>query len=116
ENRWEDGQFDQSTLTYDEMEQVKLAFVRVWRTLHHERLKYPSTTTGRMAIPGESLEERDSTKNENIPKKSEKLESAEITQPEPEVDTDMCHLNAMPIDGIEIKEKDQKHHRGESCS
>ncbi len=116
ENRWEDGQFDQSTLTYDEMEQVKLAFVRVWRTLHHERLKYPSTTTGRMAIPGESLEERDSTKSENIPKKSEPVETTEPEPPEPEVDTDMCHLNAMPIDGIEIKDTDPKHHRGESCS
>jgi len=117
ENRWDDGQFDQSTLTNDELEQVKLAFVRVWRTLHHERLKYPSTTTGRMAIPGESLEERDSTKSENIPKKSEKLESAETIQsPEPEDDTDMCHLNAMPIDGVEINDTDHKQHRGESCS
>lgn len=114
ENRWEDGQFDQSTLTIDELEQVKLAFVRVWRTLHHERLKYPSTTTGRMAIPGESLEERDSTKSENIPKK---VEAAELTKSEQESDSDMCHLNAMPIDGIEILEDtDHKHQRGESCS
>ncbi len=53
ENRWQDGQFTQSTLSYDELEKVKIAFARVWRTLHHERLKYPSTTTGRMPVPPE---------------------------------------------------------------
>jgi putative nucleotidyltransferase with HDIG domain len=46
--RWDDGQFADADLTAKELEQVKQAFVRVWRTLHHERLKYPSTTTGRM--------------------------------------------------------------------
>lgn len=51
ENRWQDGQFSESSLTYDELHRVKLAFVRVWRTLHHDRLKYPSTTTGRMPVP-----------------------------------------------------------------
>jgi putative nucleotidyltransferase with HDIG domain len=51
ENRWQDGQFSESSLTYDELHRVKLAFVRVWRTLHHDRLKYPSTTTGKMAVP-----------------------------------------------------------------
>ncbi len=50
ENRWADGQFTESSLTYDELHRVKLAFVRVWRTLHHDRLKYPSTTTGRMPV------------------------------------------------------------------
>ncbi len=50
ENRWGDGQFTESSLTYDELQRVKLAFVRVWRTLHHDRLKYPSTTTGRMPV------------------------------------------------------------------
>ncbi len=53
QNRWEDGQFNESTLTYQELIKVRQAFVRVWRTLHHERLKYPSTTTGRMAIAPE---------------------------------------------------------------
>jgi putative nucleotidyltransferase with HDIG domain len=48
--RWEDGQFDESGLTADELQKVKRGFVRVWRTLHHDRLKYPSTTTGKMAI------------------------------------------------------------------
>jgi len=113
ENRWEDGQFDQSTLTYDELEQVKLAFVRVWRTLHHERLKYPSTTTGRMAIPGESLEERDSTKSENIPKPENLPGLAQEQEQEPE---DTCHLNAMPIDGVDLSEPEPRQHRGESCS
>lgn len=46
--RWDDGQFADSDLSPKELDQVKQAFVRVWRTLHHERLKYPSTTTGRM--------------------------------------------------------------------
>jgi cyclic-di-AMP phosphodiesterase PgpH len=49
--RWDDGQFSESNLTAAELEKVKQAFVRVWRTLHHERLKYPSTTTGRMPVP-----------------------------------------------------------------
>ncbi|HEY9754475.1 MAG TPA: HDIG domain-containing metalloprotein [Oculatellaceae cyanobacterium] len=51
QNRWDDGQFNEAGLTYGELEKVKKAFVHVWRTLHHERLKYPSTTTGRMAVP-----------------------------------------------------------------
>src|SRR5207248_400125 len=49
--RWDDGQFNHSGLTAAELEKVKQSFVRVWRTLHHERLKYPSTTTGRMPVP-----------------------------------------------------------------
>lgn len=49
--RWDDGQFTESTLTHDELDKVRKAFVRVWRTLHHDRLKYPSTTTGRMPVP-----------------------------------------------------------------
>jgi len=53
QNRWEDGQFNESSLTYQELTKVRQAFVRVWRTLHHERLKYPSTTTGRMPIAPE---------------------------------------------------------------
>jgi putative nucleotidyltransferase with HDIG domain len=52
--RWDDGQFSESGLTLEELERVKKAFVRVWRTLHHERLKYPSTTTGKMPIPPET--------------------------------------------------------------
>jgi putative nucleotidyltransferase with HDIG domain len=48
--RWDDGQFEESELTSEELEKVKNAFVRVWRTLHHERLKYPATTTGRMPV------------------------------------------------------------------
>ncbi|HEY9871526.1 MAG TPA: HDIG domain-containing metalloprotein [Candidatus Obscuribacterales bacterium] len=51
--RWDDGQFTEAGLTAGELERVKKAFVRVWRTLHHERLKYPSTTTGRMPVPPE---------------------------------------------------------------
>ncbi len=55
ENRWQDGQLNQSTLTYKELQEVKSAFVKVWRDLHHERLKYPTTTTGRMAVPPQSV-------------------------------------------------------------
>jgi hypothetical protein len=55
QNRWDDGQFNESGLTYAELEGIKKAFVHVWRTLHHERLKYPSTTTGRMAVPPEAV-------------------------------------------------------------
>ncbi len=51
QNRWDDGQFKDSTLTYDELVKVKGGFCRVWRTLHHERLKYPATTTGKMPVP-----------------------------------------------------------------
>lgn len=52
--RWDDGQFTEAGINESEMEKVKNAFVRVWRTLHHERLKYPSTTTGRMPVPPKS--------------------------------------------------------------
>jgi len=55
ENRWQDGQFTESGLTYANLMKIKEAFLRVWRTLHHERLKYPSTTTGRMPMPPESI-------------------------------------------------------------
>lgn len=55
QNRWDDGQFSEAGLTYSELESIKRAFVHVWRTLHHERLKYPSTTTGRMAVPPEAV-------------------------------------------------------------
>ncbi|HMO22983.1 MAG TPA: hypothetical protein PKC98_18625, partial [Candidatus Melainabacteria bacterium] len=47
-------QFSDANLSYDELQRVKLAFVRVWRTLHHERLKYPSTDTGKMDVDEES--------------------------------------------------------------
>lgn len=49
--RSEDGQFTESGITEGELGRIKTAFVRVWRTLHHERLKYPATTTGKMAVP-----------------------------------------------------------------
>jgi putative nucleotidyltransferase with HDIG domain len=55
QNRWDDGQFCESGLTSVELQRVKKAFVRVWRTLHHDRLKYPSTTTGRMPMPPSNL-------------------------------------------------------------
>jgi putative nucleotidyltransferase with HDIG domain len=55
QNRWDDGQFNEAGLTYAELEKIKKAFVHVWRTLHHERLKYPSTTTGRMAVPPDAV-------------------------------------------------------------
>ena len=55
QNRWDDGQFLDSTLTYDEMIKIKSGFARVWRTLHHERLKYPATTTGKMPVPPTSV-------------------------------------------------------------
>jgi membrane-associated HD superfamily phosphohydrolase len=55
QNRWDDGQFNEAGLSYPELEIIKGAFVHVWRTLHHERLKYPSTTTGRMAVPPEAV-------------------------------------------------------------
>jgi putative nucleotidyltransferase with HDIG domain len=55
ENRYQDGQLSQSSLNYDELQLVKAAFTRVWRTLHHERLKYPTTTTGKMAVPPEAV-------------------------------------------------------------
>lgn len=54
--RWDDGQFTESTLTEPELNKVRDAFARVWRTLHHERLKYPSTTTGRMPVPPQYAE------------------------------------------------------------
>ncbi len=65
QNRWDDGQLADSNLTYEEMQKVRAGFCRVWRTLHHERLKYPATTTGKMPIapdvvPAESESEAES--------------------------------------------------------
>lgn len=54
QNRWDDGQFTDSGLTFDELQKVRAGFCRVWKTLHHERLKYPATTTGKMPIAPES--------------------------------------------------------------
>jgi cyclic-di-AMP phosphodiesterase PgpH len=54
QNRWDDGQFTDAGLSYEELHKVKNGFCRVWRTLHHERLKYPATQTGKMPIPPDS--------------------------------------------------------------
>jgi putative nucleotidyltransferase with HDIG domain len=54
--RWDDGQFSESTLTEAELKRVQEGFARVWRTLHHERLKYPTTSTGRMPVPPTYIE------------------------------------------------------------
>ena len=48
--RWDDGQFSECGLSTDELDRVRKGFVRVWRTLHHDRLKYPATTTGKMPV------------------------------------------------------------------
>ncbi len=91
QNRWEDGQFNESSLTYQELIKVRQAFVRVWRTLHHERLKYPSTTTGRMAIAPEmngqsgvtsDKSEPDSDKQNADSKTESKSEIKPETKPE----------------------------------
>jgi putative nucleotidyltransferase with HDIG domain len=63
QNRWDDGQFNESGLAYTELQRVKKAFVRVWRTLHHDRLKYPSTTTGRMPVPPSNMPSASSLSN-----------------------------------------------------
>lgn len=70
QNRWDDGQFSDSGLSYEELQKVKAGFARVWRTLHHERLKYPSTTTGKMPIAptvtkAEIIEENKEEKRED---------------------------------------------------
>jgi putative nucleotidyltransferase with HDIG domain len=59
DNRWQDGQFSESGLSHAELMKIKGAFLRVWRTLHHERVKYPSTTTGRMPIPPDNFRYQD---------------------------------------------------------
>jgi cyclic-di-AMP phosphodiesterase PgpH len=55
--RWDDGQFSECGLSSDELDKVKKGFVRVWRTLHHDRLKYPATTTGKMPVVPQPAEE-----------------------------------------------------------
>lgn len=57
QNRWDDGQLADSNLTYEEMQKVRAGFCRVWRTLHHERLKYPATTTGKMPMAPDVISE-----------------------------------------------------------
>lgn len=78
--RWDDGQFSESGLSSDELEKVRKGFVRVWRTLHHDRLKYPATTTGRMpVVPVVAAEQPERTETNASPEEnSEKpLGSAE---------------------------------------
>jgi len=60
---------------------VRQAFVRVWRTLHHERLRYPSTTTGRMAIAPE-MKGQGSIAVAEQPAKESTVESAADNKPE----------------------------------
>ncbi len=84
QNRWEDGQFNESSLTYQELIKVRQAFVRVWRTLHHERLKYPSTTTGRMAIAPEMNGQNKGNNNQLAG--SEQAQKEELPPP----NTDCC--------------------------
>ncbi len=88
QNRWEDGQFNESSLTYQELIKVRQAFVRVWRTLHHERLKYPSTTTGRMAIAPEMNGQTGMVAGKDSPQADEhpaaKPETSQSTEARPE--------------------------------
>jgi hypothetical protein len=70
QNRWDDGQFTDAGLSYEELHKVKNGFCRVWRTLHHDRLKYPATQTGKMPIPPDSsfkAEEKDNSGSEVDP-------------------------------------------------
>jgi putative nucleotidyltransferase with HDIG domain len=62
-NRWDDGQFQDTNMTLEELHKVKDGFCRVWRTLHHERLKYPATTTGKMPIAPEQENKEIKTAN-----------------------------------------------------
>lgn len=59
--RWDDGQFSECGLSSDELDRVKKGFVRVWRTLHHDRLKYPATTTGKMPVVPQSEQQASTT-------------------------------------------------------
>lgn len=72
QNRWDDGQFTDAGLSYEELQKVKGGFCRVWRTLHHERLKYPATQTGKMPIPPE----------QSANYKAEEKHQQESTEPE----------------------------------
>ncbi|MGE0265535.1 MAG: HD family phosphohydrolase [Candidatus Obscuribacterales bacterium] len=98
EARWEDGQFSESGLTYDELQRVKLAFVRVWRTLHHERLKYPSTTTGKMPVAPEE---------EKVAPDKEEKEKSEQTKAEVKAGVTASDTAEQDAEGVK---------RGESCS
>lgn len=81
QNRWEDGQFNESSLTYQELIKVRQAFVRVWRTLHHERLKYPSTTTGRMAIAPEMHGQTGIKADKDLPEAARQAIDAKPAEP-----------------------------------
>lgn len=95
--RWDDGQFSESGLTYDELQRVNLAFVRVWRTLHHERLKYPSTTTGKMPVPPE------------VEKTPPEKQGPEAEKPKTEVRAGITASDTVEQESEGVK-------RGESCS
>lgn len=84
--RWKDEQFSDAQMTYDELQRVKLAFVRVWRTVHHERLKYPSTDTGKMdAREEKKVSTVEDSKDSNAESGSDhKEESADLDSPDKE--------------------------------
>ncbi|MBX9952320.1 MAG: HDIG domain-containing protein [Candidatus Obscuribacterales bacterium] len=97
QNRWEDGQFNESSLTYQELTKVRQAFVRVWRTLHHERLKYPSTTTGRMAIAPEMNGQNKASTNQtpaieqtDSNNQAEAKQEKEVSKDAPDPPRDCC--------------------------
>jgi putative nucleotidyltransferase with HDIG domain len=76
-NRWDDGQFIEAGLSVEEFEKVKQSFGRVWKTLHHERLKYPSTTTGKMPIvpPPDQKQEKEVKISRTLGKDSQESDS-----------------------------------------
>lgn len=86
QNRWDDGQFSEAGLTYEELQKVRGGFCRVWRTLHHERLKYPATQTGKMPMVPDSTYKNEDERREQEPEaqenKSPKQEVQESLQTE----------------------------------
>lgn len=108
QNRWDDGQFDESSLTYEELQRVKQGFVRVWRTLHHDRLKYPSTTTGKMAVPPPAATEGDASAAASAPSAEQAMaadakptattstDAAPAKKAEPEIFPSCCEAEYMP--------------------
>lgn len=114
--RWSDDQFSDANLSYDELQRVKLAFVRVWRTLHHERLKYPSTDTGKMDVDEER--EKKATSGDADSNTSTSTSVKEETSKE-EVDSS----NARDDQKTEVEKEPSAEEtdtawssRGESCS
>ncbi len=62
ENRIEDGQLDESNLTFKDIEEIKKTFIQILVNLHHPRVKYPTVEEKSVEIKEVRTKSRKRTK------------------------------------------------------